>query len=75
MLTAAAMGLVLLAYLAVCGLSVAWLIMGGEAKALKTATWLGKLLYWHGAFVLGTLMLAGALSIAVLFGRLVLGGS
>lgn len=74
MLLHLACGLAILAYAVLAGFSVVWLVQSGEVAAIRASSWLSRLLYWHGAFVVATLMLAGAVTMAVLFGRLALGG-
>lgn len=74
MLLTLACGLIMITYAALAGFSVVWLVQSGEFAAIKASSLVSKLLYWHGLFILVTLVLAGALTIAVMFGRLALGG-
>jgi hypothetical protein len=68
-----ACGLLMLSYGALCVFSFIWLLNAGEVAAVKPASWVGKALYWHGAFVFGALMLGGGLAIALTLGRLAWG--
>ena len=67
-------GLGTLGYVSFACFTVAWAIQaGGEAAGVKKPL-LGNLLYWHGVFVLVTMVLAAAGTAAYVAGVIVLGG-
>lgn len=68
-----AFGLLVLAYGALCVLSFLWMLRGGEIASVKPADWIAKALFWHGVFVMGSLMLGGGLVVAMALGRLAWG--
>lgn len=68
------LGLLVLGYGALALFSVGWTIQMGAIGTQKEATFVAKLLYWHGLSLVVTLMLAAAGSIMLLFGRLAFRG-
>lgn len=69
-----AVGLYVLAYAVLAGFSVVWVVNGGEMAAYKPASWISRLLFWHGVFVMGSLILSAAVWLAAFVGAVVMGG-
>jgi hypothetical protein len=66
--------LVVVCYTALAIFSVIVALQTGSLEKQREATLLIRILFWHGLVVICALMLTAALSFAVLFSRLALGG-
>lgn len=69
-----AVGLGILGWVALSAWAVIVTYRVGAQKNLLDATFVVRLTYWYGVWVIATLMALGPITAAILFGRLALGG-
>jgi len=72
--TQLALGLYVVSVWALCGFSVYFVLVNGVVAAWQPASWVSRLLFWWGVFVIAALMLSVVMGFTSWVGREALRG-